>query len=220
MAFYLAPYTIDWDLEQVLVDAGALNVLCRDLWIACRAAQATREGIGYEPIASGSGLTSLGPGVATGLTVEFLGDWQLKFPEGNYIARVAGGNLVGGPGGDPIAYSAGVQALLIQSASGTVIDPSTPVPSAAQNAAATVAAIQQTTVPVNASAIADAVWAEVIEAGLSADDLLRIALAALAGTSQKVGNTITFKGVDGVTDRITGSFDADNNRTGAVLDGS
>jgi hypothetical protein len=50
-----------------------------------------------------------------------LGSWQLKFPDGNYIARVAGGNLIGGPSGDPIAYSAGVQALLIQSANATVV---------------------------------------------------------------------------------------------------
>jgi hypothetical protein len=50
-----------------------------------------------------------------------LGSWQLRFPAGNYIARIAGGNLVGGPGGDPIAYTAGVQALLIQSAASTVV---------------------------------------------------------------------------------------------------
>jgi hypothetical protein len=162
MAFYLSPFTIDWDVEQVLVDAGTLNVLCRDIWTACRAAQASREGVGYEPIASGSGLKSLGPGVETGLTVEFLGNWQLKFPEGNYIARIAAGNLIGGPNGDPVAYSAGVQALLIQSANATVVDPNTVVPTAAQNAAATVAAIQQTTVPVNNAAIAEAVWAQTL----------------------------------------------------------
>jgi len=162
MAFYLSPFTVDWGIEQVLVDTGTLDVLCNDLWAACRAAQASREGVGYEPIASGSGLKSLGAGVATGLTVELLGNWQLKFPEGNYIARVAAGNLVGGPGGDPIAYSAGVQTLLIQSANATVVDPNTVVPTAAQNAAATVAAIQQTTVPVNNAAIADAVWAKTL----------------------------------------------------------
>jgi hypothetical protein len=50
-----------------------------------------------------------------------LGAWQLRFPAGNYIARVAGGNLVGGPGGDPIAYTPGVQALLIQSAASTIV---------------------------------------------------------------------------------------------------
>ena len=64
------------------------------------------------------------------------------------------------------------------------------------------------------------IWQHVIENSLSAEQLVRIMAAALAGTSQKDGSTITFKGVDGVTDRIAGSFDAENNRTGAVLDGS
>jgi hypothetical protein len=50
-----------------------------------------------------------------------LDDWQLCFPPGNYIAKVAGGNLIGGIAGDPIAYSAGVQTLLIQSAASTVV---------------------------------------------------------------------------------------------------
>lgn len=60
----------------------------------------------------------------------------------------------------------------------------------------------------------------VVEDGKTMREVLRIMAAALAGTSTKVGNTITFKGLDGTTDRIVGSFDAENNRTGAVLDGS
>ncbi len=60
----------------------------------------------------------------------------------------------------------------------------------------------------------------VIEAGKTFAEVTRITAAALAGTSNKAGNTITFKGLDGTTDRIVGSFDAENNRTGAVLDGS
>jgi hypothetical protein len=72
-------------------------------------------------IGAGSGLNDLGDGVQVGLTVELLGNWQIKFPAGNYIAKVSGGNLIGGPAGDPIAYSAGVQTLLIQSAASTVV---------------------------------------------------------------------------------------------------
>jgi hypothetical protein len=59
-----------------------------------------------------------------------LGSWQLYFQPGNYIARVAGGNLIGGPSGDPIAYSAGVQALLIQSANATIVTASGSIPTA------------------------------------------------------------------------------------------
>jgi hypothetical protein len=65
-----------------------------------------------------------------------------------------------------------------------------------------------------------AVWQHVIEAGISAEQIVRIVASSLAGTSEKVGSTITFKGIDGVTDRIVGSFDAENNRTGSIVDGS
>ena len=61
---------------------------------------------------------------------------------------------------------------------------------------------------------------EHLEGGKTVAEALRIMAAALAGTSSKAGNTITIKGIDGVTDRIVGSFDSENNRTGAVLDGS
>jgi hypothetical protein len=100
---------------------GVQDVDCATLYTAIKAAQASVEGIIYDRIGRGSGLNNLGPGVQVGLTVEVLGNWQLRFPAGNYIARIAGGNFIGGPGGDPIAYTAGVQTLLIQSAASTVV---------------------------------------------------------------------------------------------------
>jgi hypothetical protein len=121
MAFYIAPFTFDFDTSFIDVDSGYVDVDCSGLYTACKLAQASTEGIVYARIASGSGLNTLGPGVQVGLTIELLGSWQLRFPSGNYVARVAGGNLVGGPSGDPIAYTAGVQTLLIQSAASTVV---------------------------------------------------------------------------------------------------
>jgi hypothetical protein len=121
MSVYVAPFTFDFATSRIEVDTGAVDIDCGALYTAIKLAQASTEGIIYERIASGSGLVTLGPGVQVGLTVELLGAWQLRFPAGNYIARVAGGNLVGGPGGDPIAYTAGVQTLLIQSAASTVV---------------------------------------------------------------------------------------------------
>lgn len=121
MPFISAPYTFDFASSIIDVDSGISDVDCVDLYLACKLAQASEEGIIHERIAAGSGLVGLGGGVAVGLTVALLGDWQLRFASGNYVARVAGGNLVGGPGGDPIAYSPGVQTLLIQSAASTVV---------------------------------------------------------------------------------------------------
>jgi len=144
MLYYLAPFTFDFQASLISVDAGANDIECITLYSAIKLAQASEPGIIYDRIAKGSGLTVLGPGVQEGITVNLLGMWQLRFPTGNYIARVAGGNLVGGPGGDPIAYSAGVQTLLIQSAASTVVTEGGSVPTAAENAAAMLAAAQAT----------------------------------------------------------------------------
>ena len=121
MSYYVAPFTFNFQTDQINIDSGAVDIDCLGLYDSCKLAQASEEGIIYNRIATGSGLASLGPGVQVGLTVELLGSWQLRFPAGNYIARIAGGNLVGGPGGDPIAYTAGVQTLLIQAAASTVV---------------------------------------------------------------------------------------------------
>lgn len=144
MAYYVAPFSFDFIASVIDVDAGVDDVDCATLYNAIKAAQASEEGIIYERIGQGSGLSALGPGVQVGLTVEILGPWQLRFPAGNYIARIAGGNFIGGPGGDPIAYTAGVQTLLIQSAASTVVTAGGNVPTAAQNAAAVLAAAQAT----------------------------------------------------------------------------
>jgi len=121
MAYYSAPFTFDFVASRIDVDVGAQDVDCATLYTAIKAAQASEEGIIYDRIGRGSGLNNLGPGVQVGLTVEVLGNWQLRFPAGNYVARIAGGNFIGGPGGDPVAYTAGVQTLLIQSAASTVV---------------------------------------------------------------------------------------------------
>ena len=121
MPYYVAPFTFNFTTALVAIDNGVTDVDCSALYDACKLAQASEEGIIYDRIAKGSGLDTLGPGVQVGITVELLGSWQLSFTAGNYVARVAGGNLIGGPSGDPIAYSPGVQALLIQSANATVV---------------------------------------------------------------------------------------------------
>lgn len=153
MSVYLAPYTFNFQTQLVLLDSGVTDVDVSDLYSSIKEAQEHEEGILHGQIAQGSGLVDLGGGVQVGLTVEMLESWQLKFAAGAYISRVTGGNLVGGPGGDPIAYSAGVQTLLIQSAAATVVNVSggggSSAPTAAQNAAAVRAAISNELVQVS-----------------------------------------------------------------------
>jgi hypothetical protein len=142
MPYYTAPFTFDFAASKIDIDVGSVSIDCILLYNAIKEAQASREGIIYDIIGKGSGLNTLGPGVQVGITVELLGAWQLRFPAGNYIARVSGGNLIGGPSEDPIAYTAGVQTLLIQSAASTVVTEGGSVPTAEQNAAAVLTAAQ------------------------------------------------------------------------------
>lgn len=167
MSYYVAPFTFDFNAARIDVDAGTYDVDVGDLYNAAKLAQASQEGIIHERLAAGSGLNELGPGVQVGITVELLGAWQLRFPVGNYVVRVAGGNLIGGPGGDPIAYSAGVQTLLIQSAASTVVTAGGSVPTASQVAAAVRANLEAgAPVPVDVQQVAGV---EVVGTGVETD---------------------------------------------------
>lgn len=194
MSYYSNPFTFDFSTSLINVDNGVVDVECISLYTAIKLAQASEEGIQYERIAQGSGLSDLGPGVQVGLTVELLGSWQLQFPNGNYIARVGGGNLIGGPGGDPIAYSAGVQTLLIQSAASTVVNSTSLSP-----------------------------WDELIESGLTASEIMRVLLAVTAGKTTIAtsgGNKqIVFKSADGLKDRVVADMTG-SERTDVTVDGT
>lgn len=141
---------------------------CQELLNAIRTEEASATGIWHPQIATASGKEDLGSGVNVGMTVNLISPWQVKFWAGNYIAKIAGGNLVGGLAGDPVAYSAGVQVLLVQSAASTIVTLSTgsglsveqndklmSIPTAAQ-IANEVGTVGDPAPP--ATEIADAVW--------------------------------------------------------------
>lgn len=71
---------------------------------------------------------------------------------------------------------------------------------------------------VTAADIAAAVWAEVLEGTLTAAQMQRIQLAALAGKRQGLGTANEeYLGLDGVTPRVTFTpADADGNGTTAL----
>jgi hypothetical protein len=134
----------DYDFTNKIIDIpfGITDVLVQTLLSDIRDAEATAQGVAYGQIASASGGESLGSGVSVGITVNLLDSWQVRFAAGNYIAKIAGGNLVGGLAGDPVAYSTGVQVLLLQSAASTVVSITTGSGLSAQQDATLTAALQ------------------------------------------------------------------------------
>lgn len=86
-------------------------------------------GMAYSKIADASGKDDLGGGVYTAITVRLLDNWRIRFearpgPE-TIQCFIVGGNLVGGPGGNPIAPSAYTQVIQQSSASGVIATPTT-----------------------------------------------------------------------------------------------
>ena len=125
---------------------------------------------------------------------DLINGWQLKFPTaGNYTIT---GNLNGA-----IVPVAGVYVERTTSAAFTTTAVGGSGPTAAQ--------------------VADAVWQRAVEAGLSAEAMLRIALAALAGKANGIGTAAeNYIGLDGTTTRVAAQFDAQGNRTVVAVDGS
>ena len=114
-------YVFDFQNTLIEITSPQTDVDIQELIDEIRTVEATTQGIAYPRIADASGKESLSAGVNVGITVELQNGWQLHFWEGAYTATVTGGNLVGGPAGDPVAYSAGVQVVLVQSAASTIV---------------------------------------------------------------------------------------------------
>lgn len=67
--------------------------------------------------------------------------------------------------------------------------------------------------------LASAVWAQALEAGYTAEEMMRVMSAALAGEVSGAGTgTITIRDIGDTADRIVASVDGSGNRTAVTLD--
>lgn len=72
-----------------------------------------------------------------------------------------------------------------------------------------------------ADEIAAAVWGREIEPGITAEQMLRVIFAAVSGKTSGIGSaTELYMALDGITPRITASFDAAGNRTSVTVNGT
>ncbi|OGJ21907.1 MAG: hypothetical protein A2804_01735 [Candidatus Pacebacteria bacterium RIFCSPHIGHO2_01_FULL_46_10] len=114
-------YVFNFYTQIIDVTNPQATVVIQDLINEIRTQESSATGMAYPKIADAGGKDDLGGGVSTGITVTLYPDWQLRFWAGSYIADITGGNLVGGLGGNPFAYVAGVQIKVIQSAASTIV---------------------------------------------------------------------------------------------------
>lgn len=95
-------------------------------------------------------------------------------------------------------------------------------PTLAQIEASALLAKEATVAALGAPAdVATAVWAHLIEAGYSAEELMRLAISILCGLVSGSGSdTLSFRDLADTKPRVTLTVDGQGNRTGVVLDAS
>jgi hypothetical protein len=114
-------YLFNYHQEIIDITSPQTEVEAQQLANEIRRAEFQFTGMAYGKIADMSGKEDLGGGVITGITIELIPNWQIRFWEGTYTAKITGGNILGGLNGNPIAYTAGVQVIIVQSASSTLV---------------------------------------------------------------------------------------------------
>lgn len=125
--------------------------------------------------------------------------WRVRPQEANHTL-VIDGNLVVDGGGVPVVNTLGAFNVSVQYT----------VPVQAQGISTSG----------GGGATAAQVWQQPIEGSLSAEQMLRIVVAALSGRTAGIGtSTEQYLSADGATPRIAATFDANGNRTSVVLDG-
>ena len=190
------PIVFDPAARRIILDSA--EVSATELYSRSADWLALSDNAKYGAVFRQVGGDDLGGGLSIPPYFFLQGAWRVRPMEAGHTLKITGNLFVDG-GGDPVVPTLGDFRVLTQYT----------VPVQAQGIATS-----------GGSLTAAQVWQHVIEDGFTAEQLTRIMVAALAGTSEKAGSTITFKGVDGVTDRIVGSFDTQNNRTGSIIDGS
>jgi hypothetical protein len=190
-------YVFDFQNTLIEITSPQTDVDIQELIDEIRTVEASSQGIAYPKIANAAGKESLGAGVEVGITVDLLNGWQLHFWSGSYTATIAGGNLVGGPAGDPIAYTAGVQVVLIQSAAATIVSTGGSALTQEEHD--------------KLFAVADDVWDEQLSGHTGAGSTGKILSDVLAGVEDSLG-------VSGENTKWSGmAFDSNDNLISAVI---
>jgi hypothetical protein len=138
-------------------------------------------------------------------TFEILAPYNVTFENGSYRVRVAGGNhnIADVMNANSVSIEVGNSAGLVVVAEGA------PGPGGEGGSAPT------------ANEVAAAVWQRILEGSLTAEQITRIMLAALAGTTNGAGTSNeVFKSLNGAKNRISTIFDGAGNRSSVTLDGS
>jgi hypothetical protein len=216
--------TFDGVNKLATLSAGTTSLSVIDLWSRWEDWVATSDNIKYLPMFAsvGGDVIDAGAGTSVPLYCFLLNGWRVKPQEADHTLNVTSGVLLVSGGGDPfvnttgnyivrINYSQPVQAITVSTGGGGGGATAADIWSYGSRSLTT----SFPSIP-TAADTASAVWAKALE-GLTAEEMMRVMLAALAGKREGLGTpTEQYMGRDGVTPRITLTADVNGNGTPTV----
>jgi hypothetical protein len=194
--------TFDPTAKRIVLDSTTTSA--PELWSRWADWVTVGDNAKYLPAFRQTGGDDLGSGLSIPPYLFLLNGWRVRPMEANQLLVITG-NLFTDSGGAPVVATLGAYNVSVQYT----------VPVQAQGISTSGAAAP------SAAQVADAVWQRAIESGLSAEQLLRIMLAPLAGKADGIGSpTERYMAQNGTTPRVTTTFDTAGNRTVVLVDGS
>ena len=202
-------YGFDFDDQRIDIDVGVVNIDVINLYTAIKEAQASEVGIVYPQIGRGEGRTVLSGSISTFLTVSLLDNWEVNTLQTSGNLQVSGGNLVRADESDPFRDNPLITYINNLSQAGVVAETGVSGLTPAESIQLSNAANPAIT------------WSHPVEGSFTAEEVLRIMSAALAGKLSGAGGTnIAIRDINDTTDRITATVDANGNRSAVTLDES
>ena len=213
--------TINWATRVITVPQANLTLVSGSLYeldvdsfrLLLKDIEDSDEGMTFPDTHRHNTVVSLS-GVTFARTFEIINGYTITFENGTYSVRCVGANHNIGDvkNVNSVSLIIGNSAGLIESGGGTsAVDIYTYFTTGGREAA----------FKDGVNAIAAAVWGYVIESGMTSEQMIRVLAAVSAGvTSISLGPPVvlTFKGIDGVTDRakftMVGSTRTDADLTG------
>jgi hypothetical protein len=198
-------YSYGFDFEAFLINTDATldNMSVEDLYTAIKRAQSSEAGMPEDVIAFAEGLSTLGSGVQTFITVKLQGDWEVNTLKTSGKFQVQGGNLIKANGLDPFLDNPLITYINFLSQAGVKTTVETGISGV---------------IPQDLVDFKDAVFNELVESTETFRDQIRLIRAEAAGKVSVVGNDVKFRDAADTKDRIDATTDANGQRTSVTTD--
>jgi hypothetical protein len=195
--------TVDGPNRLFILSAGTILMDVKDIFSRWKDWVLLSDNSKYQQAFDSVGGQEIDPGASTSIPayVFLLNGWRIRPQENNHTLNVSGGVILVSGGGDPFVNTLGSFVVRVN--------------------------YQQ---PVQAITVATgggggvtvpAIWQHVIEAGMTAEEFLRIMLSVLAGKVSGAGSgTESFRDVADAKNRVVSTVDTEGNRTAVILDGA